>query len=544
MAKYNNNKNIKSIFEEEAKTKKKLRKEVKQYKESEVWELPLKNEHVLSEKAASEFKNILRNLETRFTFRNWTPEQTKDVVLEPNEFIERIKAVNNGAVQNREKPLPFGVGLMKIIYGMQSLVDNDSQLIVAPEYTRTFAESAMNTLKIILPVEVVRTGDATRDYVNTIKLLIAITVTDMKFADTDDFFLRYCNDVSWFFNCIGLHYDRFGNEFDPTLFILKALSGEFDVDGNPVDYETSAEGPVLVDKYIVTSTNQFLSRQYGAWASSNPTELNSDFENYVKKMELQTTIGIILSVTAMTMTKLGFSSFDNAFLTYRQTIKEKFYKCKSEADQILSDNQEKLDQATEEYKKIIDEKEHHIKAYQKAFLKCGLPDVKAPSEKDEENEKDVPSNESITMLENTIAECERQNSKLAEKLQKAIEENRNLKNEMIMLLPEDEQKNIGPVEIDTKDIDYDAKYVFVLKTRQPLDLENSIRSAFKNAVIVNDTKGINQSADLVILLTKWMSHSLYTGAKRVCKDNKIPYMHCPNSNIDIIKEDIWRYYNS
>lgn len=60
-------------------------------------------------------------------------------------------------------------------------------------------------------------------------------------------------------------------------------------------------------------------------------------------------------------------------------------------------------------------------------MKCGLPDVKAPSEKDEEDEKDVQSNESITMLENTIAECERQNSKLAEKLQKAIEENRNLK---------------------------------------------------------------------------------------------------------------------
>ena len=541
MARYNNNKNARSIFEEETKSKKKMKKEVKQYKESEIWELPLENVQELSEKAMSELKNILKNLGSHFTFRNWTPEQTKDVALEPNEFIERIKAVNNGTAKSNGRPLPFGVGLMKIMHCMQSLVDDDSLLIVAPEYTEIFTESAMNTLKMILPVEVTRTEYATTDYINTIKLLIAISITGMQFADADDFFLNYCNDISYFFNCMGLHCDHFENGIDPTLFVLKALSGKFSVDGIPVDSETPDEDLVFVDEYIITATNQFLSRQYGAWASGDYTGLNSDFESYVKKMELQTIIGIILSVVMMTMIKLSFASFDNEFLTYRENIKEELRKCRDEAEQILKNNQEGFDQATEEYKKIINEQEQHIKAYQKAFLKCGLPDVKAPSEKEDES---TPSNEIITMLENTIAECERQNIKLAEKLQKAIEENRNLKSEMKLLLPEDEQENITPLEIDTKDIDYNAKYVFVLKTRQPLDLENSIRSVFPNAMIVSDTKGINQSADLVILLTKWLSHSLYSGAKRICKDNKIPYMHCPNSNIDIIKEDIWRYYNS
>lgn len=324
------------------------------------------------------------------------------------------------------------------------------------------------------------------------------------------------------------------------LFILKTLSGEFDIDGNPVECETYDEDQVLVDEYILKSTNQFISRQYGSWACSDHIGISSDFESYIKKMDLQTIIGIILSVTTMTLTRIGFSSFDNELLTFRKTVKEELCRCKDEADQILSDNKKEFDQTLEEYEKIVDEKEQHIKAYQKAFLKCGLPDVKLP-ENEDENTLNI---EDVTMLENTITEYERQNTKLAEKLRKAIEENKNLKDEMKMLLPEDEQENITPVEIDTRDIDYNAKYVFVLKTRQPLDLENSIRSVFKNAVIVNDTKGINQSADLVILLTKWMSHSLYAGAKRVCKDNKIPYMHCPNSNIDIIQEDIWRYYNS
>lgn len=164
--------------------------------------------------------------------------------------------------------------------------------------------------------------------------------------------------------------------------------------------------------------------------------------------------------------------------------------------------------------------------------------------KEEKNETSEADKCTIQKLNNALIEMERENNKLRVKLEKSVEDNNNLYEELKSIMPEDSDENINRPEIQIKEVDKNLKYAFVLKNKAPLEVEKELLERFPNSMIVKEQNVLNKSIDLVVLLTKFMSHSLYQGAKKICKDNGIPCIHCANINIDKIEDAIWNYYNA
>lgn len=171
---------------------------------------------------------------------------------------------------------------------------------------------------------------------------------------------------------------------------------------------------------------------------------------------------------------------------------------------------------------------------------CNNEDTKK-EEKYEISEEDKCT---IQKLSAALTEAERENNKLREKLEKAVEDNNNLYEEIKSIMPEDTDEEIIKPEVQIKEVDKNLKYAFVLKNKGTLDVEKELMERFPNSMFIKDQNVLNKSIDLVVLLTKFLSHSLYHGTKKVCKDNNIPYIHCANINIDKIEDAIWNYYNA
>lgn len=175
-----------------------------------------------------------------------------------------------------------------------------------------------------------------------------------------------------------------------------------------------------------------------------------------------------------------------------------------------------------------------ISAYKRAFNSCGLSLDEDKQQESAENNKALLS---------SIAELERENKKLSEKLSASVADNKALHDEFSKIMPED-TGTVPELTADVSDIDYDAKYGFAIFTRQKLEAEDEIKKTFPNSVIIHDIKEVNKSLDLVVLLTGFMPHSFYISVKKTAKEIGVPIMHCANINIDKICEKIWSYYNS
>lgn len=132
---------------------------------------------------------------------------------------------------------------------------------------------------------------------------------------------------------------------------------------------------------------------------------------------------------------------------------------------------------------------------------------------------------------------------LLEKKYQSLMEDYNRQKEKLKELQTDETVNQIQEKSIIKEIDVNAKYVFVVD--KAINLSKRLLDEFPNATIIDDTTGINvYSADLVISITKNIDHSTYYAVKNVCKASNIPFIHCLSKNIDLIKEVIWNYLNS
>ena len=128
----------------------------------------------------------------------------------------------------------------------------------------------------------------------------------------------------------------------------------------------------------------------------------------------------------------------------------------------------------------------------------------------------------------------RQNEKLKNKYNTLLNKYKNLKYE--------ENDIVEIEEEEYKEVDLDAKYLFVLS--EDATFKNVISKTFKNATFASDNSVINPSkVDMVIVITTHISHSIYYGVKKQCKNKNIPLLHCEFSNIELIKDIIWNYIN-
>lgn len=261
---------------------------------------------------------------------------------------------------------------------------------------------------------------------------------------------------------------------------------------------------------------------------------NGDYKAMSDEEALDFFIGLIV-----THSDIVYEKYLNKVDEINRKENDEVFKKKCNELKVKEESAEKKIKEAEEKVSNIEEK---LALYRKSFLKIGKTDkeIKEITEVVSKNPRDDELLKAD--YDASVAEMERQMTKLREKLEKSVCENRELLDELKLISPDEDHKK--KLKTDIKEIDYDKRYVFVLQTRQTLELEKVLYETFPNCVVTDNTNTINGGCDLAVLFTKWISHPLYSGAKRICKDNKIEFVHCPHSNIEMIKQVIWTYYNS
>lgn len=186
-----------------------------------------------------------------------------------------------------------------------------------------------------------------------------------------------------------------------------------------------------------------------------------------------------------------------------------------------------------------------IEAYKRAFRTCHLqlPEertiVMQPVIQETKEPDDEELNKKIADLNAALNELSAQNTKLSKNLEITAEENKKLRE----LIPDSEsEETIPEKEIELPKLDYNKKYVFVMQNRQQFEVEAKLKETFPNCMFVNKAEQMNISMDLAIFMTSYLSHGLYKGIKKYCRDNGINYTHCSNMNHDQIVDTIKNYY--
>lgn len=100
---------------------------------------------------------------------------------------------------------------------------------------------------------------------------------------------------------------------------------------------------------------------------------------------------------------------------------------------------------------------------------------------------------------------------------------------------EEEKKSTnGNSNNDIDNIDYNAKYVFVMHENK--DYAKAIKKVFPNAVFYDDNAELSSNIYMVISITSYVSHVTYNYFKKQCELKNIPFLHCIHTNIEIIKQ--------
>lgn len=83
-------------------------------------------------------------------------------------------------------------------------------------------------------------------------------------------------------------------------------------------------------------------------------------------------------------------------------------------------------------------------------------------------------------------------------------------------------------------VDSSGNYVFLVNS--DLRMTKRIMAEFPNSRIISGNKKISiENADMVIAMTRSISHAWYYGVKKQCKTKDIPFIHCPSTNMDELK---------
>ena len=102
---------------------------------------------------------------------------------------------------------------------------------------------------------------------------------------------------------------------------------------------------------------------------------------------------------------------------------------------------------------------------------------------------------------------------------------------------DDEDALSDSCDIDTSKVDVNKRYLFVMDAN-PYGKEQ-ILVAFPNSKIVGTYVEFNQSSvDMVICITSRVKHSVYNSTKDYCKSKDVPFVHCMQTNPEMIKRAI------
>ena len=155
--------------------------------------------------------------------------------------------------------------------------------------------------------------------------------------------------------------------------------------------------------------------------------------------------------------------------------------------------------------------------------------------KNEVHEKTLNQEELAEQFKVQNVILKNQNSKICNKYNSLFDKYTKLKEQMKI-----EDRTIETF-VELKELDFDGKYLFVVL--DDVTFKDKIKENFKNALFSENNIELNDTYDMVIIMTEHISHSTYYSIKAQCKNKKIPYIHCGFSNIDLIKELMWNEIN-
>ena len=102
------------------------------------------------------------------------------------------------------------------------------------------------------------------------------------------------------------------------------------------------------------------------------------------------------------------------------------------------------------------------------------------------------------------------------------------------MLEASEADNIKAEILQPKEVDVTKRYAFIIE-EESFDKE-SLLNIFTNSLVISTNSTLNaENTDAVVFITRKISHTLYYNIKNQCKQKRIPYYHCPQQNIEIIK---------
>ena len=186
----------------------------------------------------------------------------------------------------------------------------------------------------------------------------------------------------------------------------------------------------------------------------------------------------------------------------------------------------KLDDVSEEFEDLMYE------ANQNRFLYEDISETVKEKDKEINRLNNVINGINTGEKDKEITEVKLQLNKLQKKYDSLQEKYNNLKNKSSEAVVVEKPETV--VSEDINNVDCNKRYVFVISAWS--NLISEIQKEFPNSVFIESNQNINADAtDMVILMTKRISHSVYHGIKRQCKDKNIPVLHCDKLNIKEIK---------
>lgn len=127
----------------------------------------------------------------------------------------------------------------------------------------------------------------------------------------------------------------------------------------------------------------------------------------------------------------------------------------------------------------------------------------------------------------------RKNQKLKEKYQKLLNKKLDTENK--------EQSDISESTEIIKDLDLNGKYLFIGFDKN--GFQEQVLKHLPYARFQDTNADIHSSTDMVVMLTKHITHPTCLGVKEQCKNKGIPLVYCKHSNVELIKDLMWNHIN-
>jgi hypothetical protein len=152
-------------------------------------------------------------------------------------------------------------------------------------------------------------------------------------------------------------------------------------------------------------------------------------------------------------------------------------------------------------------------------------------------EEKIKEKQDSTQIQNELIEhnlqLTRQNQKLKEKYRKLLFKKNVQQFELVNKIDE-------PIK-HINDLDANGKYIFIGFDKN--GFQEQVLKHLPQAKFQDTNADIHSSTDMVVMLTKHITHPTCLGVKEQCKNKGIPLVYCKHSNIDLIKELMWNHMN-